>query len=375
MGPNRKSRQLASGYSAEVDLVNEQTWSQLLLDFDDANIYQTWAYAEVMSHTNNMSQLVLKKQGEIVAIAQVRIARLPVINLGIAYVFWGPIWRRRGRETDEETFRQAIRALRAEYASKRGLTLRVFPLLFDLHAPSFLKILEEEGFSSAGSEQRGRTILMDLSPSIEELRAGTNSHWKREMKVAERGSLEVTESSDDVQFEAFVAIYREMVSRKQFVESNDINKFRLIQSKLPEPLKMKVLLCRSHEDVCAGLVCSSIGKTAVYLFGATSNVGMKSRGSYLLQWRLIEQLKQEGTRIYDLNGINPVKNPGTHKFKCDLAGKHGTDTHFLGRFDAHGSLFSRLCVQAGDHFRTKQRSLRAFVKAMRTARTRSSLAG
>src|SRR5436189_1342 len=83
---------------------------------------------------------------------------------------------------------------------------------------------------------------------------------------------------------------------------------------------MKIMLCKSGDEHCAGLVCSAIGKTAIYLFGATSNAGMKSRGSYLLHWKLIEWLKQNRFSVYDLHGINPVRNPGTYKFKNDLAG-------------------------------------------------------
>lgn len=374
MKSNRDLRLLAPGYSSEIDTVDEPTWCRLLLEFDDASIYQTWSYAAVMSGMRNMSHLILRKDGEIVAIAQARIARLPVIKLGIAYVMWGPLWRRGASKDDGEIFRQAIRALRAEYVCKRGLALRLFPLLFDVGSPTFLDILEEEGFSSAGLESRSRTILMDLTPSIEDLRAGMKPHWKRELKVAERCGLEFADGSDEAQFKTFIDIYREMVSRKHFVEPNDINKFRMIQAQLPEPLKMKVLLCLSSGNVCAGVICSAIGKRAMYLFGATSNAGMKSRGSYFLQWKLIEQLRKDGITIYDLNGINPERNPGTYKFKNDLGGANGRDAYFLGRFDSHGSLLSHLCVQAGDQLRSSHRSLKALVSSIRAGKVRPSLA-
>lgn len=374
MALNRRISPLASGYSSEIDTLDELTWCRLLLEFDDANIYQTWSYAAVISGRRNMSHLILRKGGEIVAIAQARIARLPVIKVGIAYVFWGPLWRRGGTEDGEEIFRQAIRALHAEYVCKRGLTLRLFPLLFDFDSPTFLKILKEEGFSSLGSETRGRTILMDLTSPIEDLRARMKPHWKRELKVAEKCGLELVEGSEKTQFKTFIDIYREMVSRKHFVEPNDINKFNLIQAQLPEPLKMKVLLCRSSENVCAGVICSAIGKTAVYLFGATSNAGMKSRGSYWLQWKLIEQLKKDGITGYDLNGINPEKNPGTYKFKNDLGGANGRDACFLGRFESPGGLFSQLCVQAGEMLRSKHRSLKTRVKSVRAGKVRPDLA-
>ena len=360
---HRNIRQLGRGYTSEVDTIDEQRWYRILQEFDDANLYQTWSYAEAICGRRNMSHLILRRNGEIAAIAQARIAKLPFINVGIAYIRWGPLWRRGATEPNVDTFRQAIRALRNEFVCKQGLVLRLSPILFDNNPPFFSTTLTEEGFSSLGEGTRNRTIFMDLNPPLGDLREGMRSHWKRELKVAERNGLAILEGSEDELFAIFIDIYKEMVSRKNFVEPNDINQFRLIQKQLPEQLKMKIMLCRSGGDICAGLICAAIGKTAVYLFGATSNAGMRSRGSYLLQWKLIERLKQDGISLYNLNGINPITNPGTYKFKRDLAGTNGEDVYFLGRFDSHGSLLSYLCVECGDTFLMTYRRLRKLAKA------------
>ncbi len=367
-------RGLDAGYTSEVDTVDAVAWHQALREFTDANIYQTWPYAEVMSGRYNMSHVILRKNGTVAAVAQARIARIPVLNAGIAYVLWGPLWQRRGAAEDVAVFRQMVRAMRAEYVRKRGLNLRLFPVLFDRQASLFLPLLEEEGFLIEQSRSRSRTILMDVTPSMEELREGMKAHWKRELKVAEKGRLEILEGSGEAQLTDFIEIYREMVARKHFVEPNDINKFRLIQARLPEDMKMKVLLCRSDEGICAGIITSAIGKMAVYLFGATSNAGMKSRGSYLLQWKSLAKFKQGGVTVYDLNGINPENNPGSYKFKSDLAGKYGTDAFFLGRFDAPGSLLSRVCIQGGDMVRAKIRQAREFARISLAGKIRPSLA-
>jgi lipid II:glycine glycyltransferase (peptidoglycan interpeptide bridge formation enzyme) len=352
----RKERELAPHFTSEVDTVTERDWQERLQEFDDANIYQTWSYAEVGRGLDNTSHLVLKEDGRIVALAQARVLKIPFVQIGIAYVRWGPIWRR-STEPDEGVFRQAVRALRNEYTCKRGLLLRLFPAVFNDDPPYYSTILEEEGFSVLqGLSSGNRTILMDLSPSLEGIREGMMPHWKRELKVAERKELQVIEGDQDELFGAFIEIYKEMVSRKQFVEPNDINHFRLIQAALPKELKMKILLCKSGDDICSGLICSAIGNTAIYLFGATSNTGLKSRGSYLLHWKLLEKLKQKGTAIYNLNGINPVRNPGTYKFKRDLAGSNGRDLQFVGRFESHPGNLGEFCVKGIESVRTAYRN-------------------
>ncbi|HSZ01603.1 MAG TPA: GNAT family N-acetyltransferase [Terriglobales bacterium] len=362
-----KMRELGHGYTSEVDTMDEQAWCQVLDQFDDANIYQTWSYDEVRGGRTNISQLLLKRDGIVVAAAQARIVRLPIVKAGIAYVRWGPLWRLQTGEADPETFRQAIRALHNEYAFRRGLVLRLYPSIFDNDSYGLASILHEEGFSLS-EEKPDRTLLLDLRPTLQELRQGLRPHWSRYLKVAEKNRLEIVEGSDDKSFEMFVTIYREMVSRKGFAEPNNINEFRLVQNRLPERLKMKVILCSSSGEVCTGLVCSVIGKTAVYLFGATSNAGLKARGAYLLHWKLIEWLKQQGFATYDLNGINPVTNAGTYKFKSDLCGNNGKDVYFLGRFDSYTSLLSHSCVSCGDGLRGLYRALkkRAAERAART---------
>ena len=361
-------RPLDAGYTSEVDTVDEQRWCEILQEFDDANIYQTWSYAAVTNGRRRASHLILKRNQEVAAAAQVRIEKLPFVNVGIAYVRWGPLWRRYVTEMNFDVFRQAIRALRNEFACKRGLVLRLFPALFDDDSPRFSAILDEEGFSSVRNQSPSRTILMNLSPPLADLREGMRGAYKRNLKLAERNGLEVVEGSEDQLFATFIDIYKEMVSRKRFVAGSDVDQFRLVQAQLPEKLKMRIVLCKAGADVVAGLVFSAIGKTAIYLFGATSNAGMKSRGSYLLHWKLLGWLRQRGFVIYNLHGINQARNPGTYKFKSDLAGNNGKDVSFLGRFDSHTSISSYLGVECGEALRTINGTLRELTKTVRDAR-------
>ena len=235
---------------------------------------------------DHISHLLLRKDGEVIAAAQARIVKLPVIGAGIAYVRWGPMWRKRSRRPNAGWFRQAIRALRNEYACNRGLVIRLRPALFREVDPDFAPILADEGYSVAAASPE-RTLRLDLTKTADELRKGMRPHWRRYLKVAEKGQLEIVEGDSDALFEEFVAIYRQLVTRKAFTEPNDIREFRAIQERLPKAFKMKVWLCKEDGKLCSGLICSAIGDAAVYLYGATSDAGLKSRGSYLLHWKLI----------------------------------------------------------------------------------------
>jgi lipid II:glycine glycyltransferase (peptidoglycan interpeptide bridge formation enzyme) len=366
---DRQARPLAAGYSSESDGIDERLWYEHLQQFEDASLYQTWAYGEVVEGRRNMAHFVLKRNGHVVAIAQARIKRMPVFGLGIGYVRWGPVWRRAGMEADLEIYRQALRGLRNEFVCKRGLSLRLFPFAFEDDLSDIGAILETEGFSSLGGEERERTILMDLEPPLADLKTGMNSHWKKSLKVADKHNLELLEGRSGSLFDRFIGIYKEVVSRKKFVEFIDIQQYKQIQERLPEEIKMNILLCQSGVDLCAGVVYSLLGKTAVCLFCATSDSGTKSRGSYLLQWKIIEILKDRGAAIYDLNGINPARNPGTYRFKRDLAGKHGREVVFLGKFDATAGSVGHSLIRVGDLLKTERKRLQRKIAAFQvTAR-------
>jgi len=341
-------RALEAGFTAEPDVVDAAGWTRIVEEFDDANIYQTWAFTAATSNPRTMSHLLLKKDGEVVAAAQVRVVNVPILRAGIAYVRWGPLWRRTGVKADVNIFRQAIRALRNEFSCRRGLVLRLFPMAHDDNSESIYAILTDEGFAAKQEQTRSRTILMDITSPADLLRQGMAPHWQRELKLAERKNLKIISGSDDQLFGQFLDIYREMVARKNFREGTNIDEFRQMQAQLPEKQKMRIMLAVSDAGLCSGVIYSAMGKTAVYLYGATSKIGMKSNGSYLLHWNLIQSLRKDGYEIYDLNGINPETNPGTYKFKLDLAGKHGRDIYFLGRFDSCASLLSQLCVKCGE---------------------------
>jgi hypothetical protein len=324
---------LASGCTVQVDNVDQETWYRCLESFDDANVYQTWSYECIRSGESNMSHLLLKRGGHVVAASQVRITKLPLTNIGVAYVRWGPLWRAKGGATETAVFRLAIRALRDEYAVRRGLSLRILPYAFEDQRETIEPILTEEQFGWVQAERPQRTLVVSLQPSMPELRKGLDQKWRNCLNRAEKNSLEVRAGTGDELFGVFAAVYAQMHARKRFVETSDVGQFRRIQKYLPEPLKMQLAIAFKDGKPAAGVVCSKIGDTGVYLFGGTSDAGLDTHASYLLQWHILTWLKARGAVWYNLHGINPAKNPGTYRFKTGLCGRNGKDLHYLGTYD------------------------------------------
>lgn len=347
--------------SVEVDQISAGEWALELGRFGDASIYHTWSYGQISWGESNLSHLVLKQDGRIAAMAQVRIVKLPVVPAGIGYVRWGPLFRADG-QTDLEVFRAALKALKNEYAGKRGLMLRVIANLYEMDASAegVLAVLKDEGFATSENQRRYHTMRLDLGPSVEGLRKGLKQRWRNKLKHAEAEGFTVTMGSADDRYAKFHRAYDEMMARKMFETTVSVPEFARLQSALPAASKMQILLCEKEGVLFNALVIAPGGDTGIYLLAATSDAGLAADGAFLLQWRAITWLKEQGYRWYDLGGVNAETNPGVYQFKSGMGGK---DTYQVPPFEFCSNGTSAFCVRGGERLSDWVRQMKKRLKA------------
>jgi lipid II:glycine glycyltransferase (peptidoglycan interpeptide bridge formation enzyme) len=358
------------GFQIEIDRTNSTEWAEMLDLFSDANVYQTWSYGQVRWGEENLSHLVLKRDGEVVGMAQLRIVRPIRLKFGIAYLRWGPLCERVGRPLDAEVITTLAHALEREYLNKRKLFLRIIPNAF-VASPRAAAL--QSAFSAFTPEpltrdNTYRTFLLDLSASLGELRKNFDPKWRNKLSGAERNQLKIISGNGLEDYDNFCRIYRNMRDRKAFETTVDVEEFRRIQENLAEGHRMRILICEDKGVPVAGLVVSTIGNYAIYLLGATSDEGLHSKGAYLLQWTALKWLKENGIRWYDLGGIDPETNPGVYNFK---RGMSGSDLFQMNPLVASHSGLSSAIAKAG---MAVQRAFRNFSGASQLARTLKQLA-
>jgi hypothetical protein len=332
----------------EIDTTSEDRWSGVCLQFRDATINQTWGFGAVMSRERGLSHMVLRREDSVLAAVQVRLVTVPMLKAGIAYVGWGPMWRRKAHNDDLEHLQKILRALRDEYVGRRGLLLRIQPNVFDdcPDAAAVRSVFAEAGFER--SESPHRTLLLDLAPSLEDLRGQLHRKWRNHLNKAEKHSIRLREGTDGRLFDEFRSLYRQMRGRKGYSDGVDIDKYAAVHGRLPEPLKCWIILAEEGATLAAGAVFSTPGDAGIYLLGATNETGMQSNASYAIQWRAIQWLKERGYRRYDLGGVDPEKVPTTYHFKSRICGAQPTIYTRIGEFSACESLMSRWTVECGE---------------------------
>jgi lipid II:glycine glycyltransferase (peptidoglycan interpeptide bridge formation enzyme) len=353
--------QLAEGYEAAIDRWTAETWGEVLSRFDEASIYQTWSYGAVRQGSDKLSHLVLRYGACDVAAAQIRLMSLPLVGEQIAFVRWGPMMQQ--GPSRPEVLRQALRALRNEYVCRRGMLLRVLPRVRDVDG-ELLTIFQQEGFAPSDARENRRTLLLDLTADLKTIRAGMRKTWRAELSKAERANLQVVCGEDDGLYDEFTALFGEMSRRKRFFDGVSVDEFRRIQASLPISNKMQIWVCRAEGEPCAAAVVSAVGKTGLYVFGASNELGRQTKAAYLLQWSVVQRLKSQGCTVYDLNGINPDANPGTYVFKAGLCGTaNGADVTFMECQDSYVGLKGQLIALSVDRVKSQWHKLRSGIAA------------
>lgn len=341
---------IVTDYSVETRQYSETEWYDLLSQFDDATIYQSHAYGAVRWGQNNLRHTVVRKSGEIIGAAQAIIYTVPVIRAGLAYIPWGPLWRRKGLDASPDTLRGIVTSLKREYCDNQGLLLRMTPGIWqEAEADHAIGHIVAEGYVRSTDVQPYRTLMLDLTRESAEIRKRLDQKWRNQLNRAEKNGLEITEGTAYELYDVFLQLQKEMMDRKQYKTTIDYVQFGEIQKRLPESMKMHIIICMHEGKPMTATIGSAIGERGIYLLGATGEEGMKQKSAYLSQWKMIQWLQERNCRWYDLGGINPEQNPGVYHFKVGIS---SLDVRHVGQFEVGTSILSSLAVSLGEKIRS-----------------------
>lgn len=308
--------------TATIQPIDLPAWRRLAPGFADYNYRQLWSFGErcaarVGAH---VERLALRDGGDVLGLAEVRVRRLPFVGGGVAYLSGGPLVRR-GDQPGADDYARCLSLLRDRYVRDRGLVLRVAPppASPDVLA-SWPSMFVSLGFVPSPRARTYRTLLLDLAPPAEVLRSRFHKKWRNCLSQAERSGLSVSRAAGAADFADFVQLHDRLLHRKGFAVELEAAFYASVQDSLDESERFQVFLAFAEGRPAAGAVVSFLGDTAVYLLGATAELGLQTKASYLLQWAILNEARSRGCRWYDLGGIDPDANPGVYHFKQGLGG-------------------------------------------------------
>lgn len=332
-------------YSAEIDQVDALEWHDLLQEFDDATVFQSWGYGSARWGEGNLGHVVIKQGGEAVALAQSILVGVPVIGKTLAFVNFGPAWQRRSAPRNIEHLAAALKALREEYVVRRRMCLRVRPWSHDI--PAQIRQAMTAGGLAAEDDPPYTTYIVDLSRSESELRGAMDKKWRANLRKAEQCDLTLSREAGGDGIGIFSDLHSQMRGRKEF-SSGFIGMLPYIYQELPPELRPSILICWRGKGPVAAAIVSAIGDRAFYLNGASGDAALEVRGGHFLQWAIVRWLKEDGRcRWYDLYGA--ASSPGVRQFKRGLVGAKAPEIP-MHEFEASGGYLSAWVVGGGRRF-------------------------
>ena len=305
--------------------VDRDTWIRLAPEFSDYNYRQTWDFGIACAErVGGVSEHVaIEIRGQIVALADVRIRKLPVINVGFAYINGGPLVWKEGASQERIEFSAVVNALSEEYVVRRKLTLRIAPAVNGDPGKNYLEnTLIQKGF--IGQREKRKTIFLDLASDVMTIRKNFHQKWRGHLSRSEKNGLAVHIGKDWAMMQDFIPLYNELIAEKNFAVDLSINFYANVQKRADAGNKFIILLAKHEGKVVAGHIVSILGNTCVTILRTVNHIGRDLKAAYLLYWKAILLSKEAGCRWYDLGGIASTENPGVYSFKKRLGGQERT---------------------------------------------------
>jgi peptidoglycan pentaglycine glycine transferase (the first glycine) len=309
---------------ALTSITDPHQWNAALAALPGRHVLQTWEWGQFKRRWGWTPRYLLSPQQDAAALVLRR--TLSPLKLNLLYVPKGPALDYANAATVDRVLSDLIDLARRD----RAIFIKIDP---DLPAADG-SILRDRGWRfSAEQIQFRNTMLIDLSPSEDQLLAAMKPKTRYNVRLAEKKGV-IIRSGDLNDLDALYALYAETAQRDGFI-IRPIDYYRdawgsFIQSGLARPLLAEV-----DGEVVAGLILFHFADRAWYMYGMSRNVQREKMPNYLLQWAAMRQAKAWGCTTYDLWGAPDELGEadsmwGVYKFKEGLGAAF---TPHVGAYD------------------------------------------
>ena len=196
-------------------------------------------------------------------------------------------------------------------------------------AESAVKLLESKCKKSPRDTFAKSNVIMDISPSEEEILSGMHKKHRYNIKYAERNGVTVYEANDQADFDIFYSLLEETAEReKYYIHSKAY--YQTIWEQFSEKGLCHILIAKHEETPLSAWMLFTYDNTLYYPYGASANQGRNLMASNLIAWEAIKLGKKSGCTMFDIWGaaVNPENEDdpyyGFTNFKLKFGGKHVT---------------------------------------------------
>ncbi len=277
-----------------------------------APLQQDWAYGACMKTLGvGVLRALVEQDGAPVALAQFIVRRMVGGLANMALCSLGPVWLQPLSGADKS---RVYKALKKTIPLKNLRVVAFTPL----EAPG-----PELGLSRWRRVMTGHsTVMLDLQPELEVLRAQLDGRWRYSLARAEESSLTIHRVGTNAGQYRWL-LDAEMQQREQRgLHGLPLQFFDLYVPSRQQPTKT-ILTLRADvgRDRVAGMMFLIHGESATYQVGWTNDAGREHNAHNLILWNAIQELRERGVRKLDLGGVNTTRSAGIARFKIGTGGQ------------------------------------------------------
>ncbi len=295
-------------------------WESKFSRLPKSNILQSYTYALVVCPLQKQ-----KARWGIIEIDGVEAGLVQIFEAGILWnrihavvVDRGPLWF--------EGFGNAMHVkrffdeLNKQFPQRWGRKRRIIPETED--GITAQKMICQTGLNFFGKGYQ--TIWLDLTPSIEELRANLKSNWRNKLNKSEKAGLAVEWDEAGKHLSWLICIYTADKAIREYGGPSPefLRKYLPLLAAKGDLLIGRALKNEEKDGEAAAFVLLvRHGRSATYLCGWSSEAGRDTAAHHLILWEGMSVLKQKGIKELDLGGVNDESAEGIKTFKEGLGGK------------------------------------------------------
>jgi lipid II:glycine glycyltransferase (peptidoglycan interpeptide bridge formation enzyme) len=298
-----------------------KTWDQALLRLDDCTPFQTFAWGEYQRALGWEPRYwgAFNEQGEIVAMMLGLLRRYP---FGI-----GLIWSEGGPVGDLSVCDESLQKAIMQTTGSKRIYCR-FRCDRQREVGDALR-LSGQGWRRAWFNlQTCYSLRLQLGQEENQLLAGCERNWRRNLRRAQEGSLKV-EQWNDPSVDEVVSAYDSMQSLKGLEEQHSREEFEQLFVHLKDQLV--IYRATSQEGQLVSLhAWLVLGNRANAFLSVTTEQGRLLHSSYAVMWAMLQHCLRLQLKYCDLGGIDPVQNPGPYRFKKATGAQ---PIEYLGEWD------------------------------------------
>ena len=170
-------------------------------------------------------------------------------------------------------------------------------------------------------------LMLDLNRNEEEILSDMKPKTRYNIRLSRKKGVKVRRASPH-HLPDFYELYRQTADRNgfQLCEYKHFAALFPTDSSDPDRPEIVFLLAEHNGDILAGAIVVISGRTATYLFGASSSEKRNLMAPYAVQWAAMQIARAKGCLRYELGAVSPGKDPdhpffGLYRFKMGFGGK------------------------------------------------------